>query len=98
MSASKAQAMIGRVAVELTELPEEDLPLVIEFVDYLKRRQQPHVGAALADIRVEARRRAQLLREVPNEDIVERFKELAEDIRQEAMQKGTALEGDVTSD
>jgi hypothetical protein len=49
-------------------------------------------------MRAEARRRATLLRDVPREEIVARFWELAEDIRQEAVAKGTTVEGDWESD
>ncbi len=100
MRNATAPSMIGRVALELTELPEEDLPLIIEFVDYLKRQHQaaPQQHLSVTEIRAEARRRASLLREVPRAEIVARFRELAEEIRQEAIDKGTAVEGDVMSD
>ena len=91
--------LIGRVASELTQLPEEDLPLVIEFVEYLKqRRVTPKQRLSPAEMRAEARRRASLLRDVPREEIVARFRELTEEIRQEAIAKGTAIEGDWKGD
>lgn len=34
------ESMIGQVTSDLTLLPEEDLPLVVEFVDYLKDRRK----------------------------------------------------------
>jgi len=49
-------------------------------------------------MRAEARRRATLLRDVPREEIVARFLELAEEIRREAIAKGTAVEGDWQGD
>ena len=56
--------MIGHVASELARLPEEDLPLVIEFVDYLKQQRQTTLQRHLsvAEMRAEAQRRASLLR------------------------------------
>jgi hypothetical protein len=92
--------MIGRVASELARLPEEDLPLVIEFVDYLKQQRQvaPRQRLSVAEMRAEARRRASLLCDVPRSEIVNRFRELAEEIRQEAIAKGTAIEGDWCED
>ena len=42
----------------------------------------------------EVRRRATLLQHVPRAEIVARFLELAEEIRQEAIAKDTAIEGD----
>jgi len=92
--------MIGRVALELTLLPENDLPLIIEFVEYLKRqcRAMPQPRLSVAEMRTEARRRATLLREVPRTEIVSRFQELTEEILQEAIARGTAIEGDWTGD
>ena len=92
--------MIGRVVLELTQLPEEDLPLVIEFVDYLK---QQHLSPSqrrlsVAEIQAEAHRRASLLSQVPRAEIVTRFQELAEEIRQGAIAKGVAIEGDWQGD
>jgi hypothetical protein len=93
------EAMIGRVVLELTQLREEDLPLVIEFVDYLK---QQHLASppqlSVAEIRAEARRRASLLSQVPRAELVTRFREVAEEIRQEAIVKGGAVEGDWPGD
>ena len=93
-------SMIGHLASELTRLPEEDLPLVIEFVGYLKQQRQvtPRQRLSVAEMRAEARRRASLLCEVPRAEVVNRFRELAEEIRQEAITKGTAIEGDWKGD
>ncbi len=99
MDSSATKATIGRVASELTQLPEEDLPLVVEFVEFLKQRQaRPVHRLSLAEMRAEAHRRAALLQNVPREEIVARFRELAEEIRQEAIAQGTAIEGDWVGD
>lgn len=86
--------------MELARLPEEDLPLVVEFVDYLKQQRQttPQPCLSVAEMRAEAQRRARLLREVPRVEIVPRFRELTEEIRQEAIAKGSAIEGDWRGD
>jgi len=39
IDSAATKATIGRVASELTQLPEEDLPLVVEFVEFLKQRK-----------------------------------------------------------
>ena len=99
MSTTMTPTLIGRVASELTRLPEEDLSLVIEFVEHLKQRRAiPREPLSPAEMRTEARRRATLLRDVPREEIVARFLELAEEIRREAIAKGTAVEGDWEGD
>ena len=99
MSAGVTPTLIGRVASELTRLPEEDLSLVIEFMEHLKqRRAAPRQRLSPAEMRAEARRRATLLQDVSRGEIVARFIELAEEIRQEAIAKGTAVEGDWEGD
>ena len=55
-------------------------------------------SSSVETMRAEARRRATLLRDVPREEIVARFLELAEEIRREAIAKGTAVEGDWQGD
>ncbi len=65
------------------------------FVDYLGEK---HPVDPAEEMREEARRRAHLLRDVPREQLVARFIEVGEQIRQEAISKGTAIDGDWTSD
>ena len=94
---SSAPALIGHVASRLTELPPDDLNLVVDFVDYLEKRRRSarHTGTGLG---AEARHRASLLNDVPREQLVSRFAELADEVRQEAIKKGTAVEGDWMGD
>jgi len=94
------EKLIGQVALELTSLPEEDIPLVVEFVDYLKyrRKRQSTPQRSVAAIREEAKVRAKLLDQVPREEIVRRFEELSEQIRQEAISRGVAVDGDWADD
>jgi hypothetical protein len=95
-----ATGVIGKVALKLTKLPDQDVRLVMEFVDLLEEHRQPESPKPLSpeEIRVEARRRAELLRDVPREQLMARFLELGEEIRQEAIEKGTAIDGDWTGD
>jgi hypothetical protein len=98
-AAAKPQ-VIGQLALKLTNLPEEDLQLVIELVDCLeeKRPEKSARSVSVEEIREEARRRARLLRDVPRGQLVARFIEVGEQIRQEAIAQGTAIEGDWTGD
>jgi hypothetical protein len=91
---------LGQLAIKLTGLPEEDLQLVVEFVDCLeeKRPAEPVRSLSVREIREEARKRSRLLRDVPREQLVARFVELGEQIRQEAIANGTAIDGDWTGD
>jgi hypothetical protein len=93
---STDSSLIRQAVVQVASLPEEDLSLVIEFVDYLKQRHKSPAERRLAaaEMRAEARRRASALQGVPRHQLVARFKELTEAIRSEAVAKGTAIEGD----
>ena len=88
--------LVRQAVIEVATLPEEDLPLIVEFMSYLKQRRHAATGRKLsaAEIRAEARRRASTLKDVPRQDLVARFKELSESIRAQAMSQGTAFEGD----
>ena len=102
MSAKSARVpqVIGRLAVKLTALPEEDLQLVLELVDRLEEKHPVESVRPLSvkDIREEARKRSLLLRDVPRDQLVARFVEVGEQIRQEAIAEGTAVDGDWTDD
>src|SRR5947209_5750416 len=91
-----APQMIGQLAIKLSSLPEEDLELVAEFLSLLeeKRPAGPPRSLSAAEIRENARRRARLLHDVPREQLAARFAEVGEQIRQEAIAKGTAISGD----
>lgn len=92
--------LIGQVVIKVTQLSEEDLPLVIEFVDYLVQQRQAVLAPSLsvAEMRAKARERAKALSNVPRAEIVARFQELTEDIRQTATIKNTAIKGDWLGD
>ena len=95
-----APQVIGKLAVKLSGLPEEDLQLVADFVDYLDEKRPSGSSAPLSarKIRKEATRRSRLLRDVPREQLIARFIELGEQIRQDAISAGTALDGDWSGD
>lgn len=99
MDSLPADEIIGRVVVKVTHLPQEDLPLILDFIEHLERRQETLRRKALVEeIQAAARQRAKELEAVPREQIVARFDQLIEEIRQTAMAKGTAIEGDWESD
>ncbi len=93
-----ADSLIGRVARELTYLPEEDLPLVVEFVEYLRRQRVSQRKMSAVDIQAEAHRRALQMKDAPRSEVVARFQALTEAMRAEAIQSGQAVEGDWQGD
>ena len=63
-----------------------------------KNSADPTRPLSASEIGKEARRRSLLLRDVPREQLVARFMEIGEEIRQEAIAKGTAIDGDWEGD
>lgn len=63
-----------------------------------KRPIDPKPFGSVSELIEEARRRAHLLRDLPREQLVARFIEIGEEIRQEAIAKGTAIDGDWVGD
>jgi hypothetical protein len=53
---------------------------------------------SIAEIRTEARRRANSLAQIPRSEIVSQFQRLAEEIRQTSLTKNTSVEGVWLSD
>lgn len=92
--------LIREAVIKVIRLPEEDLPLIIELAEYLEQRRgaQAESKRSVAAIGAEARRQANALKHVPHQEIVARFKALAESIRTQAVLKGTAIEGDWQGD
>jgi excisionase family DNA binding protein len=95
-----AQALIGGVALRLSQLPLEDISLVTQMVTRLQQQRQAATSRRLspAEIVTEARRQAALLSDVPRAEIAARFEALAEEIRGQAIARGTAIEGDWLGD
>jgi hypothetical protein len=91
---------VGRVAIELVQLPEEDVSLVAEFIKYLKGQRQPITArrAPAAQLVAEARQQAYALQDVPRAEIAAQFATLVETIRGQAIAHGTAIEGNWLGD
>ena len=84
--------------VEPTPLHEQ--VTLLELVDRLEEKHPVESVRSLSvqEIREEARKRSLLLRDVPRDQLVARFVEVGEQIRQEAIARGTAIDGDWTGD
>ena len=91
-------ALIGQVAVGLAQLQDEDIAMVAHLVGRLQRRQPTAQPRSPTEIVAEARQQAARLRDVPRAEIAARFEVLAEEIRQQAITRGTAIEGDWRND
>jgi excisionase family DNA binding protein len=92
--------VVGRIALQLVQLPAEDVAAVAQLVARLRQQRQPAMPRQMspAEIVAEARKQAALLADVPRAEVVARFEALVEEIRQQAIAKDTAIEGDWRGD
>ncbi|HXU29947.1 MAG TPA: hypothetical protein VN851_05150 [Thermoanaerobaculia bacterium] len=62
------------------------------------KSRAPSKRRTAAEIIAFSKKRAALLRDVPREQVAARFTQLIEEIRQEAIAKSTAIDGDLVGD
>lgn len=91
-------AVIGQIALKLSKLSAEEVSGVLEILDHLSPAGMSRKPLTAAEICALAKQRAAALRDVPREQVAARFTELTEEIRKEAIAKGTAIDGDWTGD
>ena len=90
-------AVIGEVVTGLAQLLDEDIVMVAHLVGRLQQRQRAAQQRAPAELVAEARQQAARLHDVPRAEIAARFEVLAEEIRQQAIARGTAIESPLCS-
>lgn len=87
--------LLRQLMTEVARLPDEDLPLVVEFIGKLAQRSEAASGPAsrgtIQRIRAEARRRAGLMGDVPRAELVQRFLQAADEIRSATAMSSPAL-------
>lgn len=92
------QDLVRKAVVEVAQLPENELLVVIELVDTLKK-QRAHPNRELAaKIVALAKARALETRHLSRSELMKRFGETVEAIRLDAIAKHTAIEGELESD
>jgi excisionase family DNA binding protein len=91
--------LAARVADDLSHLDESDLNQVSRFVADLKaRREEQERKALVRQIREEAHQMALEMADWSRSKVVKHFEEVVEEIRRQAIEKGTAIEGDWVDD
>ena len=92
--------VVGRIVLQLVQLPAEDVAAVAQLVARLRQERQPAVQRQMspAEIVAAARKQAALLSDVPRAEVAVRFEALVEEIRQQAIAQHTAIEGDWRGD
>ncbi len=91
--------LFRRAVVELAELPDADLASVVEYVAELKRHKVRRGSSTAAqEMLALAHARAEELRALPREQIVQRFNAAVEQIRAQVIENNTAITSDYHGD
>jgi dihydroxyacetone kinase len=92
------QDLVRKAVIEVAQLPENELLVVIEMVDTLKKQRTRPNRETATQIVVRAKARAAETSHLSREEIAQQFSDALEAIRAEAIAKGTAIEGEWEGD
>lgn len=89
------QDLVRKTILEVVSLPEKDMLTVLEFVGKIKQREKDKLPKfTVAEVHAEANRIVAETANLSRKEIMNRFRETVEQIRTEAIAKGTALDGE----
>ena len=92
------QDLLRQAVIEVAQLRENELLVVIEMIGEIKKKRPNPKREAALEIVERARARAAETTHLSREEIMERFSHTMEAIRAEAIEKGTAIEGELEGD
>ena len=92
------QDLVRKAVIEVAQLPENELLIVIEMVDNLKKQRARPNRESAAQIVARAKARAVETRHLSRAALMQQFGDTLEAIRAEAIAKGTAIEGEWEGD
>lgn len=97
-NAVASQELIRKAVIEVAQLPENELLIVIEMVDELKKQRSRPNHLLASEIVNAARSRASKTSGLSREDLMKQFSKTIDEIRAEATEKGIAIEGEIEGD
>lgn len=89
------QDLVRKAVVEVAQLPENELLVVLEMVDHLKKQRRHPNRDLAAKIVAQAKTRAAETSHLSREELMKQFGETLEAIRANAIAKNTAIEGEL---
>ncbi len=92
------QELVRKAVIEVAQLPEKELLIVIEMVDSLKKQRSRPNKELAAEILAKAKARAEEVRYLSRDEAMEKFGATLNAIREDAIAKGTAIDGEMESD
>ena len=92
------QDLVRQAVIEVAQLPENELLIVVEMVDSLKRHRAHSNRKSAAEIVARAKARPAETSHLSRVELMQEFGDALESIRAEAIAKGIAIEGELESD
>ncbi|MBI5951514.1 MAG: hypothetical protein HY865_07635 [Chloroflexi bacterium] len=92
------QDLIRKAVIEVAQLRENELLVVIETVESLKKQRARPNRESAKEIVAHARLRAAETSNLPREELMKKFSDTLDAIRAQAIENGTAIEGELESD
>ena len=92
------QDLVRKAVIEVAQLPENELLVVIEMVDNLKKQRARPNRESAAQIVARAKARAVETSHLSREVLIQQFGDALEAIRAAALAKGTAIDGEWEGD
>ena len=89
------QDLIRKAVIEVAQLPENELLVVIEMVESFKKQRNHPNREAASEIVARAKSRAADTSSLSRAELMQKFSNTLEEIRAEAVAKGTAIEGEL---
>ena len=97
-NAIDTEKLLRQVITSVAQLPPNDLLVVYETIADLKQKEKQKPPLTSAEILARAKARAEEMKHLSHEEAVQRFIDAMDRIREDAIAKGTAIEGEWESD
>jgi len=92
------EKLLRQVLTSIAQLPPNDLLVVYETIGDLKKQHAHPNREAAAEILSRAKARAEEMKHLSHEEVVQRFIDAMDRIREDAIAKGTAIDGELEGD
>ncbi|OIN91679.1 MAG: hypothetical protein AUJ21_07420 [Anaerolineae bacterium CG1_02_58_13] len=89
-----SEKLLRQVITSVAQLPPNDLLVVYETISDLQHKESEKSKLTAAEIVARARARAVEMSHLSHEEVVQRFIDAMDRIREDAIAKGTAIEGE----
>jgi hypothetical protein len=92
------EKLLRQVITSVAQLPPDDLLVVYETIADLKQKESRKTPLTSAEILARAKARAEEMKHLSHEEVVQRFIDAMDRIREDAIAKGTAIDGELEGD